>query len=126
MKRLLAALSLVVVVAAGALGLYRVVHGPSGGLKALDEENVGFELRCGETARWEAALIGNTSRASAVIKRVELVHPPRGFRLAYARTVMGDGQAGNPLVGARIGHSPTPTTAGHAWHVVIGIETPSC
>lgn len=130
-KRLLAALGVGVAVAACAFGLYRLVHGPSGGLKPIDEENLGFVLRCGQTADWEAGQIANTSRTAAVIKGVDLVGAPLGFKIAYARRWhasrwgIGDGgQARAPLVGARIGHTTNPN--GHTWHVIIGVKTPNC
>jgi hypothetical protein len=130
-KRVLAALGVGIVVAACAFGLYRLVHGPSGGLTAIDEENLGFELRCGQTADWEAAQIGNTSHTAAVIKRVELVGPPLGFKIAYARAwhasreAIGDGgRAHAPLVGTRIDHTTNPN--GRTWHVIVGVQAPSC
>jgi hypothetical protein len=130
-KRLLAALAVALALAACGFGLYRLVHGPSGGLTPIDEENLGFVLRCGQTASWEAAQLGNTSRTAAVIKRVELVGPPLGFKIAYARAwhasrgAIGDGgQAHAPLVGARIGHTTNPN--GRTWHVIVGVKTPSC
>jgi hypothetical protein len=129
--RLLAALGLGIAVAACGFGLYPLVHGPSGGLRAVDEENVGFVLRCGQTADWEAAQIANTSRTAAVIKRVELVGQPLGFKIAYARSwhaaraAIGDGgQARAPLVGARIGHTNNPNR--RTWHVIVGVRTPRC
>jgi hypothetical protein len=130
-RRLLAAVGVGIGIAACAFGLYRLVHGPSGGLKAIDEESLGYVLRCGETADWEAAQIANTSRTVAVIKHVDLVGRPAGFEIAYVRawhasrhTVGDGGQARAPLVGAQIGHTPNPN--GRTWHVIVGVRTPAC
>jgi hypothetical protein len=131
MKRVLAALVIGILVAACAFGIYRLGQGPSGSLKPLDEESLGYVLRCGQTADWDAAEIANTSRAAAVIKRVELVGAPLGFKIAYARgwhaarwSIGDGGQARLPLVGVRIGHTINPN--GRTWHVIVGVKTPDC
>ena len=131
MRRVLAALAGVAIVAITVVGGYRLLHGPSGGLVPIDEESVGFVLRCGQTANWEAAQLGNTSNSTAQIKRVRLVAPPPGFKLAYVRgwyatrNVIGDsGQAQTPVERILVRHSrPWPAPV---WHVIVGVRTGRC
>ena len=118
------------VAVAGAVA-YAVTRGPSGGLVAIDEMNVGFGARCGQTVEWGTAVVANTSKAPLVVESVRLVDPPRGFSMAYARGWHGtrnpsadDDRALTPLAGIRIKHTPASHVG--AWHFVIGIRTPSC
>lgn len=118
-------------VAVGGVLAISVARGPSGGLVPVDEENVGFALRCGDTVTWDAAVVANSSKTPLVVKSARLLDPPPGFSIAYARGWFGrreasadDGRARTPLTGIRI--ERTPPSHVPAWHVLIGIRTPTC
>jgi hypothetical protein len=122
--------ALLTVAVAGAVA-YAITRGPSGGLMPIDEMNVGFGARCGQTVTWEAAVVANTSKTPLVVESARLVDPPRGFSMAYARGYVtrrnasaDDDRARTPLAGIRI--EPTPPSHVGAWHFVVGIRTPFC
>jgi hypothetical protein len=116
--------------AVGGGAAYALTRGPSGGLVPIDEENIGYALRCGETIDWGAAIVANTSKTPLVIEGARLVDPPRGFSMAYARgwyqrwRPSADEGRARPLTGIRI--APTPPSHVPAWHFEVGIRTPSC
>jgi hypothetical protein len=105
------------------------------GLKVVHEDLVGFNLRCGETANWEAAVLANEAKREATVTSIGLDRAPAGFTLEWARVYLGpanemdESRARRSVIGRSLAHSrPGPNEGGLAstWHVVVGLRPPDC
>jgi hypothetical protein len=108
--------------------------GASPGLKVVSEDGVGFTLRCGETAIWEAAVVANEAKRTASVTSIGLDRAPAGFTLEWARVyrapanAVDESRARRSVIGRSIPPAPAGSTApsSPAWHVVVGLRPPDC
>src|SRR5437867_3777881 len=106
------------------------------GLSVLDYQNERFDLHCGVTAIWDAGVVANAAKDTAVVRSITLDHAPSGFSLAWARARLApvgnvqEQHANRQMLGLRIPPAGEALPdAKHAdssfpgWHLVAGIHT---